>query len=50
MDDYRDMNAIYRKYFSRGPGVRTCLMPNASYESNDILVRASFIAERTANE
>lgn len=47
IDDYRPMNNIYKEYFSRGPGVRTCLMPNASYEKNDILVRASFIAART---
>ena len=38
LTDYADMNAIYRQYFSRGPGVRTCLMPNASYEGNDILM------------
>jgi len=47
MKDYNDMNAIYRQYFSRGPGVRTCLMPNTSFEKNNILVRASFIAART---
>src|SRR5262249_53541773 len=33
MKDYQEMNGIYRQYFSRGPGVRTCLMPNAGAES-----------------
>jgi 2-iminobutanoate/2-iminopropanoate deaminase len=47
MKDYNDMNAIYRQYFSRGPAVRTCLMPNSSFEKNNVLVRASFIAART---
>lgn len=47
MDDYRPMNEIYREYYSRGPGVRTCLMPNTSVEPNQVLVRASFIAART---
>ncbi len=46
MKDYQPMNGIYRPYFSRGVAVRTCLMPNSSYEKNDILVRASFIAAR----
>ncbi len=45
MKDYLPMNAVYRPYFSRGVAVRTCLMPN-SYEKNEILVRASFIAAR----
>lgn len=48
MDDYNEMNGIYKNYFSRGPGVRTCLMPNRGYEGNDILVRGSFTAVRTA--
>lgn len=47
MQDYNGMNAVYRKYYSRGPGVRTCLMPNSAYEKNDIRVRGSFIAART---
>jgi 2-iminobutanoate/2-iminopropanoate deaminase len=47
MDDYQPMNAIYREYFSRGPGVRTCLMPNSGNEKQNVLVRASFIAART---
>jgi 2-iminobutanoate/2-iminopropanoate deaminase len=46
MKDYQPMNAIYRPYFSRGTAVRTCLMPNSSYEKNNILVRASFVAAR----
>jgi 2-iminobutanoate/2-iminopropanoate deaminase len=46
MKDYQPMNAVYRPYFSRGVAVRTCLMPNSSYEKNDVLVRASFIAAR----
>lgn len=46
MKDYQPMNAVYRGYFSRGQAVRTCLMPNSSYEKNDILVRAAFIAAR----
>jgi 2-iminobutanoate/2-iminopropanoate deaminase len=46
MKDYQPMNAVYRPYFSRGTAVRTCLMPNSSYEKNGILVRASFIAAR----
>jgi 2-iminobutanoate/2-iminopropanoate deaminase len=47
MQDYNGMNAVYRKYYSKGPGVRTCLMPNSMYEKNDIRVRGSFIAART---
>jgi 2-iminobutanoate/2-iminopropanoate deaminase len=46
MKDYDPLNRVYRPYFSRGQAVRTCLMPNSSYEKNDILVRASFIAAR----
>jgi 2-iminobutanoate/2-iminopropanoate deaminase len=46
MKDYQPMNAVYRPYFSRGVAVRTCLMPNSSYEKNDVLLRASFIAAR----
>ncbi len=47
MKDYQDMNAIYRQYFSKGPGVRTCLMPKAGAENKDLHVQASFIAART---
>ncbi|MFC1607644.1 Rid family hydrolase [Candidatus Latescibacterota bacterium] len=45
--DYKPFNDIYREYFTKGPGVRTCLMPNSGYEKNDIRTRASFIAART---
>jgi 2-iminobutanoate/2-iminopropanoate deaminase len=47
MKDYQDMNGIYRQYFSKGPGVRTCLMPNARIQNQGVLVQASFIAART---
>ncbi|MHC5541460.1 Rid family hydrolase [Singulisphaera rosea] len=47
MKDYKPMNDVYGKFYSKGPGVRTCLMPNSSYEKNDILVRGSFIGART---
>ena len=47
MQDYDAMNEVYRQYFSRGPGVRTCLMPNSGYEKHGGRVRASFIAART---
>jgi enamine deaminase RidA (YjgF/YER057c/UK114 family) len=47
MKDYQAMNAIYREYFSRGPGVRTCLMPTSKSQSINRLVSASFIAART---
>lgn len=48
--DYAALNDIYKDYFSKGPGVRTCLMPNSGYEKNNIRVRASFIAARTRAE
>jgi 2-iminobutanoate/2-iminopropanoate deaminase len=47
MKDYQDMNAIYRQYFSRGPGVRTCLMPSEGIDKSTRRVQASFIAART---
>ena len=47
MKDYQDMNAIYRQYFSKGPGVRTCLMPSAGIDKSARRVQASFIAART---
>lgn len=47
INDYRPFNNIYIEYFSKGPGVRTCLMPNSGYEKNDIRAQASFIAART---
>ena len=46
IDDYIPMNNVYKDYFSAGPGVRTCLMPNSGYEKNDVKVRASFIAAK----
>ncbi len=46
MKDYDPMNRLYRPHYSRGNAVRTCLMPNSTYEKNDILVKASFIAAR----
>lgn len=45
--DYAPFNEIYKEYFSQGPGVRTCLMPNSGIEKNSVRVRASFIAART---
>ena len=50
INDYKRFNEIYKEYFSKGPGVRTCLMPNSGYEKNDIRVRASFVAARTRSE
>ena len=47
MNDYQPMNAIYRQYYSRGPGVRTCLMPGQGLDKTNRLVQASFIAART---
>jgi 2-iminobutanoate/2-iminopropanoate deaminase len=47
MKDYDAMNKIYREYYSRGPGVRTCLMPGSANETSNIRVQASFVAART---
>ncbi len=47
INDYKPFNDIYAEFFSKGPGVRTCLMPNSGYEKNDVRVTASFIAART---
>jgi 2-iminobutanoate/2-iminopropanoate deaminase len=47
MKDYKDMNDVYRQYFSRGPAVRTCLMPNTGLIKDGPQVFASFIAART---
>jgi 2-iminobutanoate/2-iminopropanoate deaminase len=47
MEDYNGMNAIYRQYFSKGPGVRTTLMPSKGHESSPTRVIASFIAAKT---
>ncbi len=50
INDYAAFNEIYKEYFTKGPGVRTCLMPNSGIEKNDVRVRASFIAARTRSE
>ncbi|MHB9029129.1 MAG: RidA family protein [Candidatus Latescibacterota bacterium] len=50
INDYAPMNKVYGEYFSAGPGVRTCLMPNGGLEPGAVLVRASFIAARTKVE
>ena len=47
MDDYQGMNTIYREYFSKGPGVRTTLMPNKMNVNSEGRVIAAFIAART---
>jgi reactive intermediate/imine deaminase len=47
IDDYKPFNDVYQEFYSKGPGVRTCLMPSSGIEKNDIRVRASFIAART---
>jgi 2-iminobutanoate/2-iminopropanoate deaminase len=47
MQDYEAMNSVYREYYSRGPGVRTCLMPGSAIEKSNVRVRASFVAART---
>ena len=47
MEDYNGMNAIYREYFSKGPGVRTTLMPSQAEVKSPVRVIASFIAART---
>jgi enamine deaminase RidA (YjgF/YER057c/UK114 family) len=47
IEDYNGMNTIYRQYFSKGPGVRTTLMPNNSLKMGDVRLTASFIAAKT---
>lgn len=47
IDDYAPMNAVYKEFFSAGPGVRTCLMPNNGLEKGPVRVQASFIAAKT---
>jgi enamine deaminase RidA (YjgF/YER057c/UK114 family) len=47
MDDYQGMNTIYRQYFSKGPGVRTTLMPATRRDNPPARVTASFIAAKT---
>jgi 2-iminobutanoate/2-iminopropanoate deaminase len=50
INDYAPMNKVYGEYYSAGPGVRTCLMPNGGLEPGAVLVRASFIAARAKVE
>jgi len=47
INDYAPMNNVYKEFFSAGPAVRTCLMPNTEVEKGDVRVRASFIAAKT---
>lgn len=47
IDDYQAMNGIYKEYFSKGPGVRTTLMPSNRRDNPPIRVSASFIAAKT---
>ncbi len=47
MEDYKGMNAIYAQYFSKGPGVRTTLMPSKGHENSETRVIASFIAAKS---
>jgi 2-iminobutanoate/2-iminopropanoate deaminase len=47
MEDYKAMNEVYREYYSRGPGVRTCLMPGSGIDKSGVRVRGSFTAART---
>jgi enamine deaminase RidA (YjgF/YER057c/UK114 family) len=47
MHDYTPMNDVYKVYYSRGPGVRTCLMPGTGIDKTGVRVRAAFVAART---
>ena len=47
IEEYNAMNDVYRRYFSKGPGVRTTLMPSNAQKTNDVRVIASFIAAKT---
>ncbi len=47
MQDYAPMNAVYKQYYSRGPGVRTCLMPGTGIDKSGARVRGAFVAART---
>jgi enamine deaminase RidA (YjgF/YER057c/UK114 family) len=47
IEDYKGMNAIYPQYFSKGPGVRTTLMPSKGHEKSETRVMAAFIAAKT---
>ena len=33
INDYAPMNKVYKEFFSAGPGVRTCLMPNGGWRA-----------------
>jgi 2-iminobutanoate/2-iminopropanoate deaminase len=46
MEDYKAMNDVYREYYSRGPGIRTCLMPGSGIDKSAVRVRGSFTAAR----
>jgi enamine deaminase RidA (YjgF/YER057c/UK114 family) len=47
MHDYAPMNTVYKEYYSRGPGVRTCLMPGLGIDKTGVRVRGAFVAART---
>jgi 2-iminobutanoate/2-iminopropanoate deaminase len=47
IEDYQAMNGVYRDYFSKGPGVRTTLMPTKARPLTPARVMASFIAAKT---
>jgi 2-iminobutanoate/2-iminopropanoate deaminase len=47
MQDYQPMNTVYREFYSRGPGTRTCLMPGSISDKSGPRVWGSFIAART---
>jgi 2-iminobutanoate/2-iminopropanoate deaminase len=47
IEEYNAMNGIYRQYFSKGPGVRTTLMPSRALQGAAVRVTASFIAAKT---
>lgn len=47
IEDYQAMNGVYREYFSKGPGVRTTLMPTKVPPLTPVRVMASFIAAKT---
>jgi 2-iminobutanoate/2-iminopropanoate deaminase len=47
MEDYKAMNDVYREFYSRGPGIRTCLMPGSGIDKGAVRVRGSFTAART---
>lgn len=47
IEDYQAMNGAYREHFSKGPGVRTTLMPTKAAPLSPARVSASFIAAKT---